>query len=145
MIPTPTPVQTESPAIVTHQIVDDDLFTKAAGTIGFVVPRQAFEDIDNATLKYIHFVQMQLLKCTEDIRLADGRQIPLLQVLMPQVTGLSIHQSHHARLQHQIAPDTTVNIAGNGRQRFIDLFGHPAIVTMPGFHRPVLRCTTANF
>jgi hypothetical protein len=33
---------------VRHQIVDDDLFTKAAGTIGFVIARQPFEDIDNA-------------------------------------------------------------------------------------------------
>lgn len=41
-----------------HQIVDDDLLTEAAGTVGFVIPRQAFEDVDDPALKYIHFVEM---------------------------------------------------------------------------------------
>ncbi|MNN76339.1 hypothetical protein D3C81_1927130 [compost metagenome] len=58
LITSPAPVQAESPPVIRHQIVDDDLLTKAAWAIGFVIPRQAFEDIDDTTFKNIHFVEM---------------------------------------------------------------------------------------
>ncbi len=54
----PAPVKTESPAVMRHQIVDDDLLTKTTRTVGFVIPRQPFKHIDKSSLKNIHFVQM---------------------------------------------------------------------------------------
>lgn len=58
LISPPAPVQTKSPAVMRNLIVDDDFLTEVAGTVGFVIPRQAFEDADDATFKDIHFVQM---------------------------------------------------------------------------------------
>ncbi len=49
-----------------------------------------------------------------------------------------IYKRNHSRLQHQIAPDTTVDITCNGRNGRIDLFSPPRVVTVSLTHGPVL-------
>lgn len=38
LIPSPTPVKGKAPAVMRHQVVNDDLLPEDAGTVGFVIP-----------------------------------------------------------------------------------------------------------
>ena len=44
----------QSPPVPPHQIVDDNFTAKFTGAIGFVIPAQSPEDVDDPTLK--HFI-----------------------------------------------------------------------------------------
>ena len=56
---------------------------------------------------------VQLLKGTDNVLFADGGDIILLKITIPFVASGGIHQRNHAGFLHQIAPDATVEIAGD--------------------------------
>ena len=87
---------------------------------------------------------MELFKGTQDVGFTDGRKIALFEVFSPLAAGFGIHQGQHPGLQHEIAPDTAIDIAGNHRHRFIYWLHQPAVKGMALSHRPMLRHITTD-
>ena len=78
LISPPAPVQAVAPSVMLHQIVNDNLLTEITGIIGFVVPAQSLKYIDNPTFENVLLVMVQLLKSTQDVGLANRRELALL-------------------------------------------------------------------
>ena len=87
---------------------------------------------------------VQLLKGTQDIGFTDGRKIALLSS-SPTDCGLRRPSTLTSGLQHQIAPDAAVDIAGDDRHRFIYRLHQPAVESMALPHRPMTRLCRRQF
>ncbi|GDP01416.1 hypothetical protein BvCmsNSNP012_02638 [Escherichia coli] len=69
----------KSPSVPPHQIVDDNFTVKFAGAIGFVIPAQSPEDVDDSPLKHLILILVQLFKCAQNVRFTDFRKIIIFQ------------------------------------------------------------------
>src|SRR5471032_1675371 len=87
---------------------------------------------------------MQLLKGAENIRFADGRNILPLNVFVPLVPCLGIHQTEHSRFLHQISPYTAIKIAGNDLHCRFCFLHKPAAAAEVLSYGPVSCNSTAN-
>ena len=70
-------VKPESPPVEFDQSRHNDFRSKPAGRIRLKIPAESFENVNDATLKHLTLVQMQLLKGAQNIRFADHRNIIL--------------------------------------------------------------------
>ncbi|CNT98661.1 Uncharacterised protein [Salmonella enterica subsp. enterica serovar Bovismorbificans] len=87
---------------------------------------------------------MQLLKGTEYIRFTDGWNIITFKVSVPLVTGLSVHQTQHSGLLHQVPPYAAIEITGNSFHCRFWFLHQPAAAAKILLHAPVQGGFTAD-
>lgn len=140
----PAPVESKSPLVVLYDTFHNDFLAKPAWAIGFIVPTQAFECVDDAAFKYLSLTCMELLKRTEEVAFVDGGDIFFFLAVVPFSASLCIHQAQHFRFIHEISPYIAINTAGNGFHGGFRFFRKPTVVAMPRLHTPVCGGATTD-